>query len=57
MFDVLCGIALVGIGYLLGARTRPKSAAVELTEEEKRAERKSLEEWEKFLKFNGRAGD
>lgn len=56
MIDVLCGIALVGIGYLLGSRTRPKAAAVELTEDEKRAEQKAKEQWEQLLNFNGKAG-
>lgn len=56
MFDVLCGVLLLCIGYIAGKREKPKAQPVELSEEEKRAEQKSIEEWEKLLKFSGRGG-
>lgn len=56
MIDVLCGVVLVGIGYLLGTKRKPKAEAVELTEDEKRAEKKAKEQLEQLLNFNGKAG-
>ena len=56
MFDVLCGVLLLCIGYLIGQRRRPSTAEPQLTEEELRAEKKSREQWELLMNFNGKGG-
>ena len=57
MLDVLCGIALVGIGYYLGTKTKVQPKTTELSEEEKRAEQRAKEQWELLLNYSGKRGD
>ena len=56
MFDVLCGVLLLFIGYLIGRRSRPNTVEPQLTEEEVRAEKKAREQWEMLMNFNGKGG-
>jgi hypothetical protein len=56
MIDVLCGIALVGIGYYLGTKTKVQPKPTELSEEEKRKEQQAKEQWEMLLNFSGKRG-
>lgn len=56
MLDVLCGVMLLGIGYYIGLKQRPKAEAQPMTFEEKRAEKKAKEQWEKLLNFSGKGG-
>ena len=56
MLDVLCGVLLLGVGYYIGLKQRPKVETQPLTEEEKRAEIKAKEQWEKLLNFSGKGG-
>lgn len=56
MLDVLCGVMLLGIGYYIGLKQRPKAEAQPMTFEEERAEKKAKEQWEKLLNFSGKGG-
>ena len=56
MLDVLCGVLLLAVGYLIGKRERIKPIAQQLTEEEIRAEKKAKEQWEQLLSFSGKGG-
>ena len=56
MLDVLCGVMLLGIGYYIGLKQRPKAEAQPMTFEEERAEKKAKEQWEKLLNFSGTGG-
>lgn len=56
MLDVLCGVALLMIGYYIGLKQRPKAEAAPLTEDEARAEKKAKEQWEMLLNFSGKGG-
>ena len=56
MFDVLCGVLILAIGYWVGIRTRDRPEAQPLSEEEKRIEREAREQLEKVMRFEGRRG-
>ena len=56
MLDVLCGVLLLGIGYYIGLKQRPKAEAQPMTFEEEIAEKKAKEQWEKLLNFSGKGG-
>ena len=57
MLDVLCGVALLAIGYYLGTKSKPMLEKRELTEEEQRAEKRAKEQWEMLLNFSGKRGE
>lgn len=56
MFDVLCGVLLLAVGYWMGSRARDRPAAAPPTAEELRAEQEAKEQLEKVMKFEGRRG-
>jgi len=56
MLDVLCGVALLAVGYWIGRRQKAEPEPMRLTEEELKAEQKAKERWELLLNFNGKGG-
>lgn len=54
MAEVLCGVALLVAGYLLGLRERRKPSGAKMTEEEQREEEQLREQWDKVMNFSGR---
>ena len=54
MLDVLCGVLLLGVGYLIGRYKATNVTPLEITEEQKKAEKEYQKQVEMVRSFNGR---
>lgn len=54
MLDVLCGILLLSVGYLIGRHKAKNITPLELTEEQEKVEKEYQEQVEMIRNFNGR---
>jgi hypothetical protein len=54
MLDVLCGVLLFGLGYVIGRQRKEQPKPNEPTEEQQKAEKEYRQQMDGLLRFQGR---